>query len=179
MKEKEIEQFDKLPYRESRWQNLMSRGWNMYDLRFDHNWGRYEKFYKVADRIIESNVGKSFNRAFSKYCEKVPVLEQYWFLREFEGHYANYFIDKNRCIQRSKWCKKYKKAIYLMINNVPVYFKKKDAEYLRAKAELGKAKAKQERIDKKMQEQDVYIILSLKEMANREFALRERNENRK
>ncbi len=102
MKNTTDDKYDKLPIRESRWQSLLTRGWNMYDLRFDHSWMRFKKYWELADRMIEANIGRSFDKTFSKYCKKVPKLEQYWFLKEFGQKWSTYYVDKNKCIQKYK-----------------------------------------------------------------------------
>jgi hypothetical protein len=80
--------FDELPFRESRYQNLTRRYCNMYNLhKFEHRWSKY---YKVKNWIIENNIGKSFDKAFSYYCSKIPKHWQYIFLKEFEPSFGRY-----------------------------------------------------------------------------------------
>ena len=68
-------------------------------------------------RIIEKYIGKQFDKAFSEYCAKVPVYQQFLFLEEFNPpkyHYwrNTYRVDKQGNIQKVKAPKKDKRAYY-------------------------------------------------------------------
>jgi hypothetical protein len=93
--------------------------------RINDDWDRGRSTYHSVNgispwrrvkRIIEANIGKSFDTAFSKYCAEVPVYQQSIFLDEFRKRHwwgTTYFVDKNGNIQKSKdRYKKDKKAIY-------------------------------------------------------------------
>lgn len=99
------DKYDKLPLRQSRWEYITEKFKNMYNLkRFDHPWMWKDKYHKLALRLIEANIGKSFDKIFSKYCEKVTKEHQSIFLEYFDelNRYSTYYVDKNRCIQKVK-----------------------------------------------------------------------------
>lgn len=109
MKKEEYIEYENLPLRESRSEYLTKIYGNMYNIhKFDHKWYRKDKNkhpWNIAIRIIENNIGKSFNLAFSYFCKKVPKHEQYYFLREFENPFRlNYYpyIDNNGNIQKEE-----------------------------------------------------------------------------
>jgi hypothetical protein len=62
--------------------------------------------YTRAIRVIESNIGKSFDNAFSYFCKLVPRYQQKWFLEKFEenrrGYWNSYYIDDNGNIQANR-----------------------------------------------------------------------------
>ena len=43
-----------------------------------------QKPWKIAERIIENNIGKSYDKAFSYYCRKVHKNMYWWFEKEFK-----------------------------------------------------------------------------------------------
>lgn len=112
----DIEKLENLPYREGRKAYLTNKYGSLYDV-FDYKKGNKEKSsYKIADRIIESNIGKSFDMAFSYFCTKVKKYEQDVFLNEFLNYssyrWNNYFVDENGNIQYCGYVKP-KKSIFL------------------------------------------------------------------
>lgn len=101
-----IEKLESLPTRLSRKAYITEKYGNMWDLpRFDHPWHRSVKGeypYVKAERIIKKYMGKSFDKAFSEYCEKVELFEQKEFLDLFKDRrwkYADYMIDSQKRIQ--------------------------------------------------------------------------------
>ena len=89
------EKYDKLPFRESRFQNLTRRFGSMYNCtKFEY---RYDPFYKIVNRILRNNIGKPFDVAFSYFCRNYPQYKwkQYYFLEKFEGTWSEYSIDDN------------------------------------------------------------------------------------
>lgn len=68
--------------------------------------------YSYTLMVIDNNIGKSFDMAFSYFCSKVPKNCQHIFLSYFRGyHYRgyDYYIDENGLIQENvykKWVKK-------------------------------------------------------------------------
>lgn len=66
--------------------------------------------YKIATRILDNNIGKSFDMAFHYFCTKVPKHKQYIFLDEVQGTRwrKHYFVDEDGNIQLNK--PKHKKA---------------------------------------------------------------------
>jgi hypothetical protein len=102
------DQLDRLPYYESKTENLTRRFTNVYEV-FDYRRGYNRNDAWIwAYRILEKNIGKSFDKAFSYFCKKVEFQYQSVFLKEFYEytlrykHYADYKIDKNGNIQRVK-----------------------------------------------------------------------------
>ena len=88
------------------WYN--SRGGDAHKVNGEYPW-------KIAERIIENNIGKSFDKAFSYFCTKVPKYQQRFFLKEFDeklgwrgSHYNDYYIDENGLIQTHRDFNKYK-----------------------------------------------------------------------
>lgn len=115
----DIEKLEQLPTRQSRKQFLTEKHGDMWDLkRFDHPWYRSDKndlCWVKAERIIKKYMGKSFDKAFSEYCEKVELFEQKEFLDFFdENHWRNdYIIDAQKRIQLNlEKTPRYKKPIY-------------------------------------------------------------------
>lgn len=77
-----------------------------------HKVGDYHP-WKIAERVIENNIGKSFDETFSYYCKLVPIYQQRVFLEEFNlgrRHYRHldYRIDEEGLIQRNRVRTKYK-----------------------------------------------------------------------
>jgi len=101
------DKYDELPYKESRYKYITRKYGNMYNIsKFDHPWMRYSNSYKLVFRILNNNINKSFDLAFSYYCKKVDKQHQYLFLREFEyqnihRYFKNrgYWIDENKIIR--------------------------------------------------------------------------------
>jgi hypothetical protein len=105
-----IDKFDKLPYRES-----INR------IKFDH-WTNGKSYihpinsispYTRIERILQNNIGKSFDLVFSYYCKQVPKYQQHLFLEEFtkynrwRSRYSYYYTDDEGNIQH--WEKQYPK----------------------------------------------------------------------
>lgn len=59
--------------------------------------------YKILDRILANNIGKSFSLAFHYFCTKVPKYQQRLFLEVFTENrywsYMNFYIDSDGNIQ--------------------------------------------------------------------------------
>lgn len=100
-----------LPFRESRCQYITRKLGNMYDInKFDHPWSRFDKYYKLAYRILDNNINKSFDMAFHYYCTKIEQRYQKQFLKDFNGsRFNDYYIDDNGLIQLNKNVYRYKK----------------------------------------------------------------------
>ena len=71
--------------------------------------------YKIAQRLIEGSIGKSFDDVFSYYCTLVPVCMQYIFLENFSEdepfsrwyrgihfEYDGFYVDDDRLIRETK-----------------------------------------------------------------------------
>lgn len=65
-----------------------------------------ESIYRILHRVLENNIGKSFDQAFSYFCKKVPKRYQKKFLREFEYIDPYYIIDEDGNIQNNDWYNK-------------------------------------------------------------------------
>lgn len=65
-----------------------------------------QEAWKIAERIINDNIGKSYNKAFSYYCRKVPKSLYWWFDKQFkkEHHraiwYGKHYIVEDGIIQK-------------------------------------------------------------------------------
>jgi len=112
--ENKIEELDNLPSRERvkksnpwRWRN------GLYHKVGDH-WP-----YEIINRLLNNNIGKSFDSTFSYYCKQVPKYQQHIFLEEFFKKHIysilNYYIDDNGNIQKYD----YKKKKIIKFNLIP------------------------------------------------------------
>ena len=114
--EKRIEELDNLPSREKvrspdpwRWRN------GLY-----HKVGDYWP-YEIIERLLDNNIGKSFDSTFSYYCKQVPKYQQHLFLEkllEFNRGYRyrpDFYVDNIGNIQRYD----YNKKKIIKINLIP------------------------------------------------------------
>lgn len=106
----DLEKLDSLPKRESITDSLIRRCKSLWNVDKWDNSYRYKEYpyWKLAKRIINNNIGKSFDDAFSKYCSEVPKHKQYIFLEDFFDakygpNYNDYIIDKQGNIQESNF----------------------------------------------------------------------------
>lgn len=111
-----IEKLENLPYREGRKAYLTNKYGSLYNV-FDYKRHNKEKSpYKIADRIIENNIGKSFDMAFSYFCTKVKKHEQCIFLNQFLNYssyiWKNHIVDEDGNIQYYGYIKP-KKSIFI------------------------------------------------------------------
>ncbi len=89
-----------------------------YHLEWRYGRGTWHKVgdygpWKIAERVIENNIGKPFDDAFSYYCKLVPIYQQDAFLEEFRPSrygftYKDYIVDGEGLIQRNRDRNKYK-----------------------------------------------------------------------
>lgn len=101
-----VETIDSFPFRESKTEYSIRVNRNAYDGRRER-WRREDHAWKLKNRIIGNNIGKSFDMAFHYYCTKVKQEFQHIFLEEFEQrrnkyHYNHYYIDDQGLIQYNK-----------------------------------------------------------------------------
>lgn len=93
-----------LPFRESfRTREILSQGWNFRG----HRSGIKVKnvsIWKYANFIVENNLGKNYDNAFSYYIKKTKKVwdSKYVWDSQFEDRYFNYLIDEDRNIQRNE-----------------------------------------------------------------------------
>ena len=93
-----------LPYRESiQRSNIYAQTW---DARRKSEYHKIDGYYpyKRIERILENNVGKSFDRAFSYYCRKSPKYQQKLFEETINRNWSrrwgkDYIVDENGLIQ--------------------------------------------------------------------------------
>lgn len=109
--EHKIDTLDKLPFKESRKSYLTRKYGSMWNLnRFDNPYYKSNKgdyAWVKADRVIKKFLGKSFDKAFSYYCNQVEIYEQFEFLDNFKQHShwgysiypSEYIVDDNGNIQ--------------------------------------------------------------------------------
>ena len=89
-----------------------------YEFKWRYGRGTWHKVgdygpWKIAERVIENNIGKPFDDAFSYYCKLVPIYQQDAFLEEFRPSrygftYNDYIVDEEGLIQRNRDKNKYK-----------------------------------------------------------------------
>jgi hypothetical protein len=107
-----IDKFDKLPYREQFFLEIDRKKWySGYDEMHPTN---HIKTWDRIERILQNNIGKSFNLAFSYYCKQVPKYQQHLFLEKFNvnrRYSSYYFVDENSNIQYHKYKWKTKQPI--------------------------------------------------------------------
>jgi hypothetical protein len=113
--------------------------------------------WTIAKRIINNNIGKSFDNAFSYYCTKVPKYQQNIFLKEFEekrgwrgNHLNDYYIDENGLIQEYDESDPYKG---------PYEFISIDATFEMRHKETGRKKPEYHWWDKKYKESDYVSVM--------------------
>lgn len=116
----DIEALDNLPFRETT--KYRSRYCYKYKHRESHKVDGIYPWTRVR-RILEANIGKSFDLAFSYYCTLVPKYQQKYFLEEFETKYwraggssYGYYVDEQGNIQENKYIKP-KQPICLTFGN--------------------------------------------------------------
>jgi hypothetical protein len=113
--EEKIEKLENLPIKEGRKAYLTNKYGDMWDLhKFDHRWHRSDKSdyaWVKAERAIKRFLGKSYDKAFSYYCEQVEQYDYHEFKKYFESdnlRYYNtqypteYIVDGNGNIQYNK-----------------------------------------------------------------------------
>lgn len=114
----DIEKLENLPQKQGRKAFLVERYGNLYNLKkFDHPWYRSLKEdnqWCMAERVIQNNIGKSFDMAFSYFCKKYPIYWQSYFLKQFglNRNGYGYYIDEQGNIQENKYTKR-KNLIYI------------------------------------------------------------------
>lgn len=114
----DIEKLENLPQKQGRKAFLVERHGNLYNLkRFDHPWHRSLKEdnqWCMTERVIQNNIGKSFDMTFSYFCKKYPIYWQSYFLKQFglsrSGY--GYYVDEQGNIQENKYTKR-KNPIYI------------------------------------------------------------------
>ncbi len=90
--------------------------WDSWDSgrNYDHTVDNVWPWTRVR-RIIENNIGKSFDLAFSYYCKQVPIYQQQFFLKEFQQAYrwiVDCYVDENGLIQKIKEKEERKPVIF-------------------------------------------------------------------
>ncbi len=116
--------YDNLPFRESRKENLVRRYGNLWDLpKFDYprksNKGDYT--WVIADRLIQVNLGVNVNKVYSEFCKKTtePWSQRKDFFDMFETEHSRryrpekYIVDENNLIQLNPKVKKPKRTYKL------------------------------------------------------------------
>ena len=98
-----------LPKFESRKDSLTRRFGDLWNLsRFDHSWYGDLPYYKVINRVLTNNIGKSYDLTYSYICKLIPerlhwkfeqyFIPRYYFYKEWKI-LNTYFIDYNGLIQ--------------------------------------------------------------------------------
>lgn len=108
----DIEKLENLPQKQGRKAFLVERHGNLYNLkRFDHPWHRSLKEdnqWCMTERVIQNNIGKSFDMTFSYFCKKYPIYWQSYFLKQFGLNRSGYgyYVDEQGNIQENKYIKR-------------------------------------------------------------------------
>ena len=111
-----IDKLDNLPLKEGRKSYLTNKYGDMWNMRrFDNPWHLSEKsdYADVkAERVIKRFIGKSYDKAFSYYCNQVEQYEYHFFKDYFEHiryhikypaeYIVEYIVDTNGNIQYNK-----------------------------------------------------------------------------
>lgn len=105
---KSIEELENLPKRisHSKYARTENKYWNWGESRF-----RGINVYSIANRIVDANIGKSFDMTFSYFCKKIHHKQRWYhcFLDKFSSNgddkfsrytFYDYFVDENRLIQK-------------------------------------------------------------------------------
>ena len=154
MKQVNWDKLEDLPYRQNRWQYYIENVgsfWNFYDYRGNNKW------YKICIRILENNIGKSYDMTYHYLCTKVPYQHRYHFEYQFniEWWRNRYYVDENGLIQKYEIIRSWK------IKHIE---NRKDPAIKRYYAEKQKAKRKAKRLLKKQQREKKYSFIPLSEL---------------
>jgi hypothetical protein len=100
----DLEKLENLPNRESRWQYLTRKYHNIYNVLDYRRYNKCKAPWRIADIVLENNIGKSFDLAFSYFCKKVNNQQHlyHYFLSNFTNRrwYIYYFTDEKGNIQK-------------------------------------------------------------------------------
>lgn len=128
----DLEKYENMPFRESKSAFCVREyGWIGYHVH-KGSWGISKNPYKIEQRVLKNNIGKSFALAFSYYCKKVKPRYQDLFLKNFQEKYWRYYrgfgldyiIDENGNIQDIRE-EKPKKEISIKFNNYQIEIRHK------------------------------------------------------
>ena len=130
----DIEKLDNLPFRENRRQYHKYLD-NPRKRRYYNCSDKHRHPYYIASRIIENNIGKSFDLAFSYFCTKVNKKFRYYFHNKFYASIMHkyeygYYIDSNGNIQEKRY---YRKKRPISNNRKPNVYLKEWQEYFFSK----------------------------------------------
>jgi len=94
-----MKDFDNLPFKEVI--NKKMAHWKYREYKLNG-----VSFYKLLERLLKNNTGKSFDMTFHYFCSTFPKWYQKDFLSEFHNHYISYnyghwYVDKLGLIQIS------------------------------------------------------------------------------
>lgn len=113
------------PFREKI--RVPSRDWSRREYRNHKVDG--QNMWRIISRVIQSNIGKPFDSTFAYFCRKYPKYWQEWFLNEFEGANANYYIDEYKNIQEYIPKNQYKGPYKVKSEDYRVVWKHKTRKY--------------------------------------------------
>jgi len=96
----DIEKLETLPHWENKRAYFVRNHGSYYNRKNHHS--RNRSPYKIAERILKNNIGKSFDLAFHYYCTKIDKKDQYIFFTWFEDkrfrRFCGYHLDENNNI---------------------------------------------------------------------------------
>lgn len=102
----DLEILKNLPTKESRKAYITRKYGDMWNLRkFDNPWyrsNRTDQYWFILDKVLKKFLGKSVDKAYSKYCKLVRFDEKEYFWKKFTDLRwggPNYLIDANKNIQ--------------------------------------------------------------------------------
>lgn len=116
-----------LPFRESfRTREIVKQGWDFRDYNDGQRIGDVTP-WKYASMVIENNIGKPFDKAYSYFLRKTKHIwdRHYWFLNDFDvtRRFPEYCVDENGNIQFTQSTLEWRKRHQ---NKEPYTFKSAD-----------------------------------------------------
>jgi len=95
-----------------KYEDLPFKGKDRKDIWYKYRKSRYHRVgdsypWQTVERILENNIGKSYDIAFSYYCKLVPKYQQRFFLDEVNKekrwriYYNSFYVDDDGNIQKN------------------------------------------------------------------------------
>ena len=127
----QIELLETLPYREK--VSRLSHGhWTGRKNLWRHSLGDYD-YHKITKRILEDNIGNSYDSTYSKYCKKVKPEYRSLFNKILTQDWYSYYIDDNGLIQKTKTVKVYKPVTFYSYDYRTCFVHKQTGEVISKK----------------------------------------------
>lgn len=111
----DLEKLDNLPHKISVRKDLVRRYGSIWNTRLDYKYTKRYCLCILANRIIKNNIGKNYNNTHKYYIKKSKYYynnyeANYYFNREFDNRWRDYYVDDKGLIQKyvnTKWKKQY------------------------------------------------------------------------